>query len=276
MAAGVRTFVGEIGARTCENEGLNANLGLVLTPEGTLLIDSGATWQSAQAFATAAAKVGATRIKSVVNTGGQDHRWLDNGLFKAQGAELVAHANGQADMQSRGSEYLQGLRVVLAAKADGTLPTRWISGENESLELGGLRIELKHRGSALTPGDRRVWPQQQCVLFSGDVVYTQRMSRVLPVGNTKHWLQTSAIIEALKPRVLVPGHGAPTDVATAKAGTQAYLFALREHMKQAVDEGQDVSPAVRSFDARLFMRLLNAAELMPGNTSRTYLELERE
>jgi glyoxylase-like metal-dependent hydrolase (beta-lactamase superfamily II) len=174
-------------------------------------------------------------------------------------------------MQSRGSEYLQGLRVVLAAKADGTLPTRWISGENESLELGGLRIELKHRGSALTPGDRRVWPQQQCVLFSGDVVYTQRMSRVLPVGNTKHWLQTSAIIEALKPRVLVPGHGAPTDVATAKAGTQAYLFALREHMKQAVDEGQDVSPAVRSFDARLFMRLLNAAELMPGNTSRTYL-----
>jgi glyoxylase-like metal-dependent hydrolase (beta-lactamase superfamily II) len=102
------------------------------------------------------------------------------------------------------------------------------------------------------------------------------MLGVLPVSNTKRWLETFAVIEELKPRVLVPGHGEPTDVATAKADTQAYLLALRAHMKKAVDEGQDVSPAVRSFDAKPFMRLLNAAELMPGNASRTYLELERE
>jgi hypothetical protein len=37
-----------------------------------------------------------------------------------------------------------------------------------------------------------------------------------------------------------------------------------------------MSAAVKSFDAQPFMRLLNAAELMPGNASRTYLELERE
>jgi hypothetical protein len=47
-------------------------------------------------------------------------------------------------------------------------------------------------------------------------------------------------------------------------------------MKKAVDDGTDVSAAVKSFDAAPFMRLLNAAELMPGNASRTYLELERE
>lgn len=32
----------------------------------------------------------------------------------------------------------------------------------------------------------------------------------------------------------------------------------------------------RTFDARPFMRLLNAAELIPGNASHTYLVLERE
>jgi hypothetical protein len=37
-----------------------------------------------------------------------------------------------------------------------------------------------------------------------------------------------------------------------------------------------MSAAVKSFDARPYMRLQNAAELMPGNASRTYLELERE
>lgn len=37
-----------------------------------------------------------------------------------------------------------------------------------------------------------------------------------------------------------------------------------------------ISEAVKSFDAAPFMRLLNAAELMPGNASRTCLQLERE
>ena len=68
----------------------------------------------------------------------------------------------------------------------------------------------------------------------------------------------------------------PGDLATAKADTQAYLLALRAHMKKVVDDGVDVSAAVKSFDSKPFARLLNAAELMPGNGSRTYLELERE
>ena len=74
----------------------------------------------------------------------------------------------------------------------------------------------------------------------------------------------------------MPGHGKVTDLETARADTRVYLEALRAHMKKAVDDGTDVSAAVKSFDAQPFMRLLNVAELMPGNASRTYLELERE
>jgi hypothetical protein len=67
-----------------------------------------------------------------------------------------------------------------------------------------------------------------------------------------------------------------TDLATAQRDTKAYLLALRAHMKKAVDEGVDISAAVRSFDGAPFRRLLNADELMPGNVSRAYLEIERE
>lgn len=45
---GVYAFIGETGARSESNEGLNANLGLVVTPEGAVLIDSGATFQGAR------------------------------------------------------------------------------------------------------------------------------------------------------------------------------------------------------------------------------------
>lgn len=279
VADGVYAFVGDTGPRTAENEGLNANIGLVVTPAGAVLIDSGATFQSARQIHAAVKAVTTQPVKWVFNTGGQDHRWLGNGYFAAQGAEVIAHANGRADMLNRGNDHLQGLKATLGAKAEGTvptLPTRWLTGADEKLQLGGVVFEFKHRGGAHTPGDTMVWLPQKNVLFTSDVVYVDRMLGVLPVSNTKRWLDTFAVIDQLQPQVLVPGHGRVTTVAQARADTQAYLLALRAHMKQAVDDGTDVSAAVKSLNAAPFMRLLNAAELMPGNASRTYLELERE
>ena len=279
VADGVYAHVGEKGARTYDNEGLNANLGLVVTPAGAVLIDSGATFRSARQIHEAVKKVTAQPLKWVVNTGGQDHRWLGNGYFKAQGAEIIAHEDARADMMNRGNDHVQALKAVLKERADGTvptLPTRWLQGPDERLELGGVVFEFKHRGGAHTPGDTMVWLPQKGVLFSGDVVYVDRMLGVLPVSNTKRWLETFAVIEQLDPKVIVPGHGSVTNLATARADTKAYLVALREHMRKAVAEMTDISEAIKTFDAAPFRRLLNADELMPGNASRTYLELERE
>ncbi len=218
-------------------------------------------------------------MKWVINTGGQDHRWLGNGYFKEQGAEIIAHADARADMQARGGDHLAVLKATLQDRADGTvptLPTRFISEKASRLDLGGVVFQLEHRNGAHTPGDMMVWLPQKNVLFTGDVVYVDRLLGVIPVSNTRNWLATFAVIEALDPKVIVPGHGDVTDLATARADTQAYLLALRAHMKKAVDDGVDMSAAVKSFDARPFIGLQNAAELMPGNASRTYLELERE
>jgi glyoxylase-like metal-dependent hydrolase (beta-lactamase superfamily II) len=279
VAEGVYVHVGETGPRTYDNEGLNANIGLVVTPLGAVLIDSGATWRSARQIDEAARRITDRPVKWVINTGGQDHRWLGNGYFIERGAQIVAHANARADMHGRAGDHLQALATVLGERLQGTvpaLPTRWIEDNDGRLELGGVVLELKHRGGAHTPGDMMVWLPDRSVLFSGDVVYVDRMLGVLPVSNTRRWLENFALIEALNPRVIVPGHGRVTDLATARADTKAYLEALRAHMKKAVDDGTDISAAIRAFDARPFMRLRNAAELHPGNASRVYLELERE
>ncbi len=279
VADGVYAYIGDTGPRSVENEGLNANIGLVVTPAGAVLIDSGATYRSARQIHEAVKKVTPQPVKWVLNTGGQDHRWLGNGYFKEQGAEIIAHADARADMQARGGDHLAGLKATLQDRADGTvpsLPTRFISERDSRLELGGVVFQFEHRNGAHTPGDMMVWLPQKNVLFTGDVVYVNRLLGVIPVSNTRNWLATFAVIEVLNPKVIVPGHGDVTDLATARADTQEYLVALRAHMKKAVDDGVDMSAAVKSFDARPYMRLQNAAELMPGNASRTYLELERE
>ena len=101
VAEHVYAYIGDKGPRSVENEGLNANIGLVVTPAGAVLIDSGATFQSARKIDDAVKKVTQQPVRWVINTGGQDHRWLGNGYFKAQGAELIAHATARPPRQLR-------------------------------------------------------------------------------------------------------------------------------------------------------------------------------
>jgi len=168
---------------------------------------------------------------------------------------------------------------VLKERLDGTvpaLPTRWVTGPDTRLELGGTVFELKHRGGGHTPGDMLVWLPQKNVLFTGDVVYVERTLGLLEPSNSKAWLASFAVIDELQPKVLVPGHGKVTDVATARAHTRDLLLALRAHMKKAVDDGVDVSAAVKSFDAKPFAHLKHADVWIPQLANRTYLEMERE
>lgn len=279
VAEGIYAHIGDLGGRTAENEGLNANLGLVVTPAGAVLIDSGATYRSARTIDEAVRRVSAVPVRWVINTGGQDHRWLGNGYFKEQGAEIIAHADAVADMQGRAGDQMAALRVVLGDRMAGTspvFPSCLISSPDATIELGGVHFELRHRGGGHTPGDMMVWLPKSKVLFAGDIVYVDRLLAVLPVSNTRRWLETFRVAEQLAPTKVVPGHGRVTDMATGQAHTAAYLESLRRHMVAAVDKGTDISAAVRSFDLAPFRHLANAAELHPGNASRTYLEIERE
>ncbi|MBK6928309.1 MAG: MBL fold metallo-hydrolase [Comamonadaceae bacterium] len=278
VADGVYAYVGDIEGRTYENEGLNANIGLVVTPAGAVLIDSGATFQSARKIHEAAKKVTTQPIRWVINTGDQDHRWLGNGYFKSLGIETIAHADGEDDMKARAGEQMEGLKV-LKERLDGTvptLPTRFVKDKDTRLELGGVAIELKHRSGGHTPGDALVWLPQKNVLFAGDVVYVDRVLGLHPVSCTKTWLESFAVIDSLQPQIIVPGHGKVTDLATAQAQTRDLLLALRAHMKKAVDDGTDISTAVKSFNGQLFAHLKHADVWIPQLANMTYLEMERE
>jgi glyoxylase-like metal-dependent hydrolase (beta-lactamase superfamily II) len=278
VAPDVYAYIGDIEGRTYDNEGLNANIGLIVTPVGAVLIDSGSSFQVAGKLEAAVKQVTSQPIKWIINSGDQDHRWLGNGYFKAKGVEIIAHQDAQADMSARAAEHLQGLKV-LKERLDGTeptLPTRFVTEPDTRLELGGTVIELKHRHGGHTPGDTLVWLPQKSVLFSGDVVYVERVLGLHPVSSTKNWLESFAVIDALKPNIIVPGHGQVTNLPTAQAQTRDLLLALRAHMKKAVDDGVDIGAAVRSFNGKSFAHLKHAEVWIPQLANQTYLEVERE
>jgi hypothetical protein len=166
----VYTLVGPLSNRNAENLGNNANFGVVLTDEGVVLIDSGGSHKGAQMIHAAVRKITDQPITLVVNTGGQDHRWLGNGYFKAQGSRVIAHEEAVNDQKARARDQLIALDNLIGPEGlAGTEPVYADEtfSQDKTLTMGKTRIIVGHAGHAHTPGDSYVWLPEQRILFSG-------------------------------------------------------------------------------------------------------------
>lgn len=278
VAPGVYAFIGETGGRSYENYGMNANTGFIVTTAGVVVIDSGAGYQAAQAIHRAIKKVTRQPVKYVVNTGGQDHRWLGNGYFKEQEAEIIASRIARVDMEQRAEAQIEALGTDLKERVGGTKPVypEILFDQQKTLRLGNTEIQLIYYSGGHTPGDSVVWLPKQQVLFSGDLVYVDRMLGILPVSNSKNWLASFNAMERLKPAKIVPGHGKICNLDLAQRDTRNYLRLLRDHMQRAFDNGADLQTAIDTLDQKDYARLQNYEGLKGGNASRVYLEVESE
>ncbi|MFA6901466.1 MAG: MBL fold metallo-hydrolase [Gallionellaceae bacterium] len=278
VSPGVYAFIGETGMRTYENEGLNANTGFIVTKAGVVVVDSGSTYLAAKAIHAAIKKVTQQPVKYVINTGAQDHRWLGNGYFKEQGAQLIASRKAKADMQERGAGQIAGLTTELKEKIKGTQPVypEKLVDQKETLQLGGEEIQVLFFHGGHTPGDAVVWLPKSRTLFSGDQIYVDRLLSILPFSNSKDWLASFEAIEKLKPKTIIPGHGKVSDLQKAQQQTGNYLKLLRSHMRKAIDTGQDLQTAINSLDQSAYQHLDIYELLKGGNASRVYLEMETE
>ncbi len=278
LADDVYALVGPLSNRDAENLGNNANFGVVLTEEGVVLIDPGGTYQGAQMIDAAIRKITDKPVILVINTGGQDHRWLGNGYFKAKGARIIANEQAVLDQKARVRDQLIALMRLVGPEgtqdtepvyADETFP------ETKTLTLGKTRIDLRHAGHAHTPGDSFVWLPEQKILFSGDIVYMDRMLSIGPQSAHRGWISAFETLATLDPRVVVGGHGDPADLAKAKVDSYEYLVFLRQAVSDFMDEGGGIAE-VGSIDQSRFSYLANYDELKGRNAQRVYEEVEWE
>lgn len=274
----VYAIVGELGNRTPENLGNNATFGLVVTSEGAVLIDSGATYKGAEKIHQLVNSVTDKPVTIVINTGGQDHRWLGNVYFKEHGAKIIASEKAVEDQKARTQDQFIILGTLVGEEnVTGTdaVYAEQVFDDKLELTLGGVKFEIFHTGQAHTPGDSFVWLPQKNVMFGGDIVYTQRMLGVGPQSNSKSWINTYQSMAAHKPEHIVPGHGQATDLATANADTYDYLVFLRESVSAFIENGGDITN-IGSIDQSKFNRLLNHETLTGRNAQQVFTEIQWE
>lgn len=278
VAQDVYAIVGPITNRTPENLGNNATFGVVVTPAGVVLIDSGGSYLGAKKIHEKIKSITDKPVKYVINSGGQDHRWFGNDYFSSQGAKIISSQAARADHENRLVDQIGRLSSLIGDdKFKGTREkyADVLFDEQTTLMVGGIQFDIVHAGQAHTPGDAFIWLPDRSVMFTGDIVYVERMLGVGDQSNSKSWVSVFEKMAAYQPRVIVPGHGSPVPLATAKKDSYDYLVSLREKVATFMEDGGDASD-ISLVDMSEFNYLFNADTLSGRNALKVYTELEWE
>lgn len=271
---------GEAAQGSSANRNFISNAGFVVTSEGVVVIDALGSPTLAEELIAAIRKVTGKPIRFVVVT----HYHADHiyGLqaFKALGATIIAHRTALTYLNSDTAQLrLQASREELFPWIDETtrlLPAdRWLD-DDTTLELGGEVFHLHHVGPAHTPEDLVVHAQQAGVMFAGDLMFRGRIPFV-GQADSRQWIDSLGRLIALRPRIVVPGHGPlSTEPVADLQLTRDYLAYLRTTMAEAAANLEPFEEAYAKADWSRFQHLplFRAANRM--NAYNTYLLLEQQ
>ena len=209
-----------------------------------------------------------------------DHHFGAVVLRKA-GARVIAHPDKRSLASEGGEDALiaDWVRVVGLDAMRGfefaDTPDRPVT-TSDTLRLGGKSIVITHPGPGHSPGDLLVWLPEARVLFAGDVLVEDGVSMVVD-GNSSELLRVLDTVDAMKARVVVPGHGAiPARPADLVRRTQDYLTGLQTEMRAAVEKGVPMRRAMASLPPADATRPVSLNSRRRRNAVRVYVEEERK
>lgn len=271
---------GESALGSSANRNNISNAAFVVTREGVLVFDALGSPALAEELIAAIGKITKQPIRTVVLS----HYHADHvyGLqaFKARGAELIAHAQGQAYLQSETAALrLQASREQLAPWIDEQtrlVPAdRWITGPM-TLTMGGLDFQILPVGPAHTPEDLVVYVPKLKLLLAGDLVFRGRVPFV-GQADSGRWIEALDKLLSFDAQLIVPGHGPLSNTARADLQlTRDYLSYLRQTMGAAAREMEPFEEAYARTDWSRFEKLPLFGAANRINAYNTYLLMERD
>ena len=275
---GVWSAIGATAPPTYENAGHNNNLSFIVTGDGVVVVNSGASWKLAEALHAEIRAVTDQPVKLVINENGQGHSMLGNGYWAAQGVPILAHAEAAAEFEDGAPQDLASLKTYARENAEGTViaqPTETFT-DRKVIEMGDISIEVLHLGPAHSPGDTQVWIPAWSMMVAGDIAFHERMPPIFEGTCTSCWIETwDTALAPLNPTYLIPGHGHPTNLAQVTRYTRDYLLDLREKIAAHLEAGGDLAGAYYVDQSR-WQHLDTFEELATKNAGVVFAEMEFE
>lgn len=274
----VFSAIGATAPPTYENSGHNNNLSFIVTGEGVVVVNGGASWQLAAALHEEIKAVTDQPVRLVVNENGQGHAMLGNSYWHEQGVKIVASEEAAAEFEASGYDSLDAARRIQKEKAEKTtvvMPDETFA-ERYIVEFGSFPIEVLNLGPAHAPGDVSVWLPRQSLVIAGDMAFHERMLPIFEETDTAAWLESwDQGFEPLKATYVIPGHGHPTNMDQVRRYTKDYLVYLRARIREHLDKDGTLADAYY-VDQSPYRHLDTFEELATKNAGRVFAQMEFE
>lgn len=223
------------------NGGAIANVSILDSSAGAIVIDTGPSHKYGDALAALAKELTGKPIARVYNTHFHPDHVMGNQGFDARliaapqgvvdGLKELGNAFADAMYQSAG-DWMRGTEVVL--------PATVLTGNVE--DFGNRRIRtLAMRGH--TASDLVLYDEVSGIMFTGDLVFLDR-APTTPHASIEKWRQTLANLGAIPFSKLVPGHGPAEASVRGIEQTRQWLEALWQIVIDAFEKGLDMTEAI--------------------------------
>ncbi len=257
------------------NAGAVGNAGLVIGPDGVLLIGTGSSPVHGAALDAAARRVTGRRIAAAVNLQASPEHVLGNGGLRAQHIPVFAHRDTERFMQRNCERCIRDVRndtgVEDTSSATIDLPDRLLDGDVTDLSTGRA-IDILSLGHTYQPGSLVVVDRLHGVAFTGNLV---SLDRVPDVANADldRWLAALDRIRQLGVHTIVPGFG-PVSPVDRTSELARYLTNLRDAVGRSFEAGRSLQATQREAALPAYAKWAMYDRLHPKNVQRVYLQLE--
>jgi glyoxylase-like metal-dependent hydrolase (beta-lactamase superfamily II) len=217
------------------------NVGIIVGDRATLVVDTGMGPRNGSTVAREAQKLAkGPKLYLTTTHFHPEHASGDSGF--PTGTILIRPKVQQEEMEARGREFLDLFRGRSAQfqelLADVKLRAPDLTFDREvKLDLGGVTARLMWLGAAHTRGDELTLVAPDSVLLPGDIV-ENRLVPSMPNADSsaKGWLAILDQLEPMKPRLIVPDHGALGD-GSLIAKERAFLAGLQKRALELKRQG---------------------------------------
>lgn len=266
----VWSAIGETSPSTYQNSGHNNNLSFIIGDDAVMVFNGGGSFLLAHALHDEIKKITDKPVKYLVYENGQGHASLGGSYWKQQGVEIIAHEDAKHEIHERKKRILDSARQRLKDKFFGTemIEPDVTFTDKKVLDLGGVKVELLKLGPAHSPGDIMAWLPSEKLVIAGDLAFHQRLLPVFEDTQTGEWIKTWDKFEALAAKIVIPGHGDPTNMAEVTKYTKGYLSYMRGKIAKIIENGGELGDAYKidqsayeHLDTYEFLALRNAARI---------------
>lgn len=210
--------------------GLVPNVGIIVGARGVLVIDPGLGRRNGETVLREVAKLAAGRPLFVAST--HFHAEHTTGILAFPPSATYIDSNTQeAEHAAGGAQLVATFAKRSAVTADllaGAVQRKASTTFDGTyrLDLGDVHVQFLEVGPTHTRGDLVFFVDEDRVLFAGDVVMNNSFVAANAATSMRAWLAAFDRIDALKPAVVVPSHGAVGD-ASLVATCREFMTAIR-------------------------------------------------